>query len=231
MMYQKIALITEKLKTAHEDAWNKIAGPGDFFSGEERIEMVRATRDADDCELTIARKNAISPFAVTGEYAGDYLLDSNAVDVIRRIASDPGRLTKTWFAQVIANGLAPEEYVEVVSVVTTSIIIDTLHQALGLEQPLLPKANEGSPRKILNSEAIEIGAWVPVLDVPSQTADHGLPKVPNIARSLGLVPSALQLFFGTFSPHYSLSNIQSSLSQDQAEFVASRVSAMNECFY
>ena len=230
-MYQKIALITEKLKTAHEDAWNKIAGPGDFFSGEERIEMVRATRDADDCELTIARKNAISPFAVTGEYAGDYLLDSNAVDVIRRIASDPGRLTKTWFAQVIANGLAPEEYVEVVSVVTTSIIIDTLHQALGLEQPLLPKANEGSPRKILNSEAIEIGAWVPVLDVPSQTADHGLPKVPNIARSLGLVPSALQLFFGTFSPHYSLSNIQSSLSQDQAEFVASRVSAMNECFY
>ena len=230
-MYQKIALITEKLKTAHEDAWNKIADPGDFFSGEERLEMVRATRDADDCELTIARKNAISPFAVTGEYAGDYLLDSNAVDVIRRIASDPGRLTKTWFAQVIANGLAPEEYVEVVSVVTTSIIIDTLHQALGLAQPLLPKANEGSPRKVLNSEAIEIGAWVPVLDVPSQTADHGLPKVPNIARSLGLVPSALQLFFGTFSPHYSLSNIQSSLSQDQAEFVASRVSAMNECFY
>ena len=230
-MYQKIPFLTEKLKTAHEDAWGQIAGPGDFFSGEERIEMVRATRDADGCELTIARKNAISPFAVNGEYVGDYLLDSNAIDVIRRIASDPGRLTKAWFDQVIANGLAPQEYVEVVSVVTTSIIIDTLHQALGLAQPPLPKAREGNPRKVLNSEAIEIGAWLPVLNVPSQAADHGLPKVPNIARSLGLVPSALQLFFGTFSPHYSLSNIQSSLSQDQAEFVASRVSAMNECFY
>ena len=230
-MYQKISSLTEELKTAHETAWNKIAGPGDFFSGEERLEMIRAARDADDCELTLARKNAISPFAVTGEYVGDYLLDSNTIDVIRRIASDPGRLTKAWFDQVIANGLAPEEYVEVVSVVTTSIIIDTLHQALGLAQPLLPQAREGNPRKVLNSGAIEIGAWLPVLDVPSQTADHGLPKVPNIARSLGLVPGALQLFFGTFSPHYSLSNIQSSLSQDQAEFVASRVSAMNECFY
>ena len=230
-MYQKISSLTEVLKTAHETAWNKIAGPGDFFSGEERIEMIRAARDADDCELTLARKNAISPFAVTGEYVGDYLLDSNTIDVIRRIASDPGRLTKAWFDQVIANGLAPEEYVEVVSVVTTSIIIDTLHQALGLAQPLLPQAREGNPRKVLNSGAIEIGAWLPVLDVPSQTAVHGLPKAPNIARSLGLVPGALQLFFGTFSPHYSLSNIQSSLSQDQAEFVASRVSAMNECFY
>ena len=230
-MYQKISSLTEELKTAHETAWNKIAGPGDFFSGEERIEMIKAARDADDCELTRARKNAISPFAVNGEYVGDYLLDSNTIDVIRRIASDPGRLTKAWFDQVIANGLAPEEYVEVVSVVTTSIIIDTLHQALGLAQPLLPQAREGNPRKVLNSGAIEIGAWLPVLDVPSQTADHGLPKVPNIARSLGLVPGALQLFFGTFSPHYSLSNIQSSLSQDQAEFVASRVSAMNECFY
>ena len=230
-MYQKISSLTEELKTAHETAWNKIAGPGDFFSGEERIEMIKAARDADDCELTLARKNAISPFAVTGEYVGDYLLDSNTIDVIRRIASDPGRLTKAWFDQVIANGLAPEEYVEVVSVVTTSIIIDTLHQALGLAQPLLPQAREGNPRKVLNSGAIEIGAWLPVLDLPSQTADHGLPKVPNIARSLGLVPGALQLFFGTFSPHYSLSNIRSSLSQDQAEFVASRVSAMNECFY
>ena len=230
-MYQKILSLTEELKTAHENTWNKIAGPGDFFSGEERIEMIRAARDADDCEVTRARKNAISPFAVNGEYVGDYLIDSNTIDVIRRIASDPGRLTKAWFDQVIANGLAPEEYVEVVSVVTTSIIIDTLHQALGLAQPLLPQAREGNPRKVLNSGAIEIGAWLPVLDVPSQTADHGLPKVPNIARSLGLVPGALQLFFGTFSPHYSLSNIQSSLSQDQAEFVASRVSAMNECFY
>ena len=141
-MYQKISSLTEELKTAHETAWNKIAGPGDFFSGEERLEMIRAARDADDCELTLARKNAISPFAVTGEYVGDYLLDSNTIDVIRRIASDPGRLTKAWFDQVIANGLAPEEYVEVVSVVTTSIIIDTLHQALGLAQPLLPQARE-----------------------------------------------------------------------------------------
>ncbi len=62
-------------------------------------------------------------------------------------------------------------------------------------------------------------------------ADTGLPRVPNIARSMGLVPSAVDLFFGTFRPHYSLKDIPLSISQAQAEFVASRTSAINECFY
>jgi len=62
-------------------------------------------------------------------------------------------------------------------------------------------------------------------------ADTGMPRVPNIARSLGLVPSALTLFFNTFRPHYALKDIDLSISQAQAEFIAARVSAMNECFY
>ncbi len=62
-------------------------------------------------------------------------------------------------------------------------------------------------------------------------ADTGLPVVPNIVRAMGLVPKAVELFFGTFRPHYALKGIKLSLSQAQAEYVASRVSAMNKCFY
>ena len=72
---------------------------------------------------------------------------------------------------------------------------------------------------------------VPVLDAPQDLAHHGLPNVPNIARSMGLVPSAVELFFTTFRPHYSLSYIHMTISQAQAEFVAARVSSINECFY
>jgi hypothetical protein len=62
-------------------------------------------------------------------------------------------------------------------------------------------------------------------------ADTGLPAVPNIFRAMGLVPDAVALFFSTFRPHYALKDIELSISQAQAELVASRVSAWNECFY
>ena len=48
---------------------------------------------------------------------------------------------------------------------------------------------------------------------------------------MGLVPDAVALFFGAFRPHYALKDIPLSISQTQAEFVASRVSALNDCFY
>ncbi len=63
------------------------------------------------------------------------------------------------------------------------------------------------------------------------TSPTGLPTVPNIGRAMGLVPSAGALFFTTFYPHYQLTDINLSISQAQAEFVAARVSSLNECFY
>ena len=114
---------------------------------------------------------------------------------------------------------------------TTSVIIDTLHQAMDIALPKVPKPSAGEPRGQFNSDAVDVGAWVPVTDAPADLADHGLPNVPNIARSMGLVPSAVELFFTAFRPHYSLSNINLSISQTQAEFVAARVSSINECYY
>ena len=124
-----------------------------------------------------------------------------------------------------------QEYIEIVSVVTSSVIIDTLHNALGFGLPPLPAPKPGRPSKHFNNDAVDAGAWVPILAADQTMADTGLPRVPNIARALGLVPGALDLFFRTFRPHYALKDIQLSISQAQAEFVASRVSAMNECFY
>jgi hypothetical protein len=100
---------------------------------------------------------------------------------------------------------------------------------LGL--PGLPRADRVRPSRQINEQAVDAGAWLPILAAPSTMSDTGLPQVPNIARSLGLVPSALELFFNTFRPHYALADIPLSISQGQAEFVAARVSAMNECFY
>lgn len=228
-MYAKQPLLSPNLKQAHEHSWLGIGTAGALFTGAQRVEFVRIAREALDCELCAQRKAALSP-NIDGEHDGGGDLDPAIVDAIHRIRIDPGRLTRAWFDQVTST-LTQAEYVELVSVVTSAVIIDTLHNALGLGVPTLPRADRSRPSRQINAQAVDAGAWLPILAAPTTMSDTGLPQVPNIARSLGLVPSALDLFFNTFRPHYALANIPLSISQGQAEFVAARVSAMNECFY
>ena len=229
-MYETTVELSDKLKDHHAQAWQQIASAGDFFTGAERIAIVRSAREALQCQLCGDRKTALSPNSVSGEHDDASGLDPAIVDFIHRLRTDPGRLTKTVFA-ALTRTISEQAYVEIVSVVASSVIIDTLHNALGLGVPQLPQAIPGKPSGSFNAEAVDAGAWVLILAAPSDMADTGLPRVPNIARSLGLVPSALELFFLTFRPHYALKDIDLSISQSQAEFVAARVSAMNECFY
>ncbi len=229
-MYPDHVRLAPHLKQAHTQTWQAIARAGDFFSGADRVAMVRTAREALTCEFCERRKQALSPNSVTGEHDHSGSMDPVIVDMIHRIRTDPGRLTHAWF-NTVTKTISKQEYVEIVSVVTSSVIIDTMHNAVGLGLPPLPQPESGRPRRQHNPDAVEAGAWVPVLDADATMADTGLPRVPNIARSLGLVPSALALFFTTFRPHYALKDIALSISQAQAEFVAARVSAINECFY
>ena len=229
-MYPDHLALSDRLKAAHGQSWQAIAKAGDFFTGAERVAFVHAARAALSCSLCSSRLAALSPFSLLGEHADEDGLDPVIVDVIHRIAVDPGRLTRAWFDEVTRH-ISQKEYVEIVSVVATSVIIDTLHNAVGLSLARLPAPQEGNPAKQFNTAAVAGGAWVPMLTGEDTLADTGMPRVPNIARSLGLVPSALTLFFNTFRPHYALKDIDLSISQAQAEFIAARVSAMNECFY
>ncbi len=73
----------------------------------------------------------------------------------------------------------------------------------------------------------DIGAHVPALD-PFPAA--------NVARALSLVPDANVLFRTVSVPAYSAPGFadltwDTPLSRPQVELVASRVAAMNECFY
>lgn len=241
-MYPEHLPLSDNLKQAHAQSWQTIAAAGDFFSGADRVAFVRCAREALTCPLCQARKTALSPNYVPSasdvapgtdavdEHDSDGQLDPVIIDMIHRMRTDPGRLTKSFFDQVTQR-ISKQQYVEIVSVVNSSVIIDTLHNALGLGVPKLPHPLSGRPRRQFNEDAIEAGAWLPILAAPDTMSNTGLPQVPNIARALGLVPSAVDLFFTTFRPHYALRDIDLSISQGQAEFVAARVSAINECYY
>jgi len=229
-MYSETLPLSDELRVAHEEALLAISRPGPSWTGAERKQMVDSARDATSCTLCLERKSALSPTSVSGEHHDSSSLPQAVVEAIHRIRTDPARLTRTFFDEVTAE-IGQPAYVELVSVVNTSVIIDTLH--LALNQPLagLPEPEPGEPTNAPAGDVLDDGAWVPITRAPRDMSDTGLPAVPNIFRAMGLVPDAVALFFATFRPHYALKDIQLSISQAQAELVASRVSAMNECFY
>ena len=229
-MYPDHVPLREDLRQAHANTWTALGQAGDYFTGSQRVEFVRVARDALTCQLCEDRQAALSPASVSGEHDTLSNLDPILIDMIHRLRTDPGRLTKAWFDNIMTV-VSPQEYVEIVAVVTSSVIVDTLHNALGQGLAPLPLPARGRPRRKYDEDAIDAGAWVPITAVAQEMSDTGLPNVPNIVRALGLVPGARDLFFGTFRPHYALKDINLSISQGQAEFVAARVSAMNECFY
>ena len=235
-MYAGNIHVRDDLKAAHALSWAELGRAGAFLTGRQRIAVVAEARAAQHCDLCAERRSALSPFAVPGADHASHpgtrdVLDAPIVDAIHRLRTDPGRLTRAWFDGIIAAGVSAATYIETVSVLTTSVIVDTLHRSLGLAVPEPPEPVAGQPSGERNEQAVDAGAWVPVTAGEQDLAATGLPTVPNIARAMGLVPSAVALFFRTFRPHYQLQDISLSISQAQAEFVASRVSSLNECFY
>jgi hypothetical protein len=229
-MYPPDLPLGEALREAHAQALARIAAPGPNWTGAERLAMVEVARAALDCRECSERRAALSPAAAQGTHDGPQLFSPGVVDAIHRIRTDPGRLTRAWFDRVTTE-LPTAAYLELVSVVTSTVIVDTLHRSLGLELPSLPEAVPGPPTGASPGDTVDDGAWVPLTRAPRTLADTGLPVVPNIVRAMGHVPDAVELFFGTFRPHYALRDVPLSLSQAQAELVAARTSALNQCFY
>jgi len=222
---------------AHADAWNRIGNPGAFWDGRSRVALVRAARDSLACGLCRRRLDAVSPAHVDGMHDGEQFLPAPAVELAHRLTSDPGRLTRRWFEGICAAGLSHQAYAEAVSVIATSVVIDTLHQSLGLPAPALPEPRAGAPSGVYDTGAvdplaIDQGAWLPMAARSSTAATQtGLPSAPNIGRAMSLVPDAVTLFFRAFQPHYRLQGLEFAIDRTEIEFVASRVSALNQCFY
>lgn len=230
-MYQTSYPVRTNLREAHGDAWRLIAQPGAFWSAAARVQMVEEARAALRCGLCARRKEALSPLAALGEHDAATALPAALVELIHRLRTDPARMTRSAFDRALAGGISAERYVEAVSVVCTSVVIDTFHNALGLASPPPREPQPGDPRGQEPPAVVDDGAWVPLTRVDGEDRTFGLPRAPNIGRAMGLVPSAVALFFLAFRPHYALRDIPLAISQAQAEFIAARVSALNECFY
>lgn len=234
------------LEASHRESWHRIAAPGTWWSGAERLAMAGEVRRARACALCAERKGSLSPFAVQGRHDAGEALPPEVVDVIHRIVTDPGRLTRSWCRGVIDAGLGEERYVELVAVVAKANALDVFPRALGAELLPLPSPQAGEPSRERPATARDEGAWLPLVPVGPDGGDAARAlygereAVPNIGRALSLVPDEVLGLHVLSQPHYmALDHVTDpgyvesgrALDRLQTELLAARVSAINECFY
>ena len=230
--YQEQALpVRNEVASSHQAAIEAYAQPGTWLDAETRIAILNETRAATACQLCQDRKSALSPYAVSGVHGSVTKLPDNIVEVVHRVTTDSGRMTLSWFKDTLESGLSQQAYVEIIGLVSTSLIIDSFSKALGCELAEPPEPVAGEPSKESNPDVVDDGAWLPMLDVEQNPTELELPTSPNIFRAMGLVPGAIAHFFSVMRSQYSLTRYDISLSRSQVELIAARISSLNQCFY
>jgi hypothetical protein len=218
----------------------QLATPGTWWTGAQRLAMVRATVAAPGCSVCLARKEALSPTWVPGPHDHDGALDDDVVDAIHRIATDPSRLDEAWF-KALAGSSGP--WVELIGLVALAKAIDSMHLAAGLPFPELPPAVDGEPSRYVPEGLTTDVCWAPTLNprtVAPRDADVFPERIPsNVGRTLTSVPDAWRLMNGllaeAYVPFHKVANAGydpgRTLRRPQMEAIATRVSLQNECFY
>lgn len=232
--------VREDLAGAHARAWARLGQPGTWWTGAERVAIAAETRRAPACALCRRRKEALTPSAVEGAHDSLGELPEIVVEVVHRVATDPGRLNEPWYRGILAAGLAPEHYVETVGIVAHIVAIDTFARALGLDRLPLPQAEPGRPSRQRPAGASPGPAWVPWLE----PAEAGAPELysssrpPNIMKAMSLVPDEVASFFDLVAHQYQPASAMRdfareyrAISHAQIELLAARVSALNRCLY
>ena len=235
--------VRENFAAGHNRYWRRLAAPGNWFTGAERVNIAGEIRQAQQCSLCRRRKDALSPYQVDGAHDVVSDLPEVMVEVIHRVVTDSARLTKNWFDGIMQQGLSEEQYVEIIGTLVSVFMIDEFCRGLGLSLNELPEPQPGNPSRYRPANASHDGAWVPLLPARVDSgpdADLWEGRVGGyVIRALSLVPDEVRTLMDTLEAHYldsaEIWNVtkspQGTLTRIQTEVVAARVSALNGCFY
>lgn len=234
--------IRPDIPAAHRRFWERLARPGAWWTGAERVAIARESRNALDCAYCRARKAALSPYTFAGEHEHAGLLPARAVDAVHRVVTDQSRITRAWVDDNDANGLTRAAYVELVGIVVATFSIDEFHRALGLPLEPLPEPQPGGISRYTPAHLSEDIGFVPTIPPEGAVgpeADLWGQRTANVVRALSLVPDAVRDWRDLGDAQYlSFREMQNfdqpagrALNRMQIELIAARVSSINECFY
>lgn len=242
---QAAAPIREDFTTAHERFWSRLASPGAWWSGEDRVAIAAEIRHAPTCELCKARKDALSPSMIQGEHDSISALPAAAIDVIHRVTNDSGRLTKSWFEEVTGEGgISQGQYVELIGTISALISIDKFCRGVGSPLHPLPTAEPGEPTQYRPPGAVQSSdAWMPIIqEATGNEADiyGGGITSGNVIKAMSLVPDEVRTLLELSDAHYlQLKKIRDfgseiperAIDRMQIELIAGRISALRGCYY
>lgn len=230
------------IERAHARCWLRMASPGTWLSGAQRVAIAAETRHSLTCNLCQRRTEALSPTAVEGLHDTAGVLPPSWVEVIHRVRTDSARLSHAWFETVVPDLLSEECYAELVGVVANVTTVDSFCIALGVAQHALPQPKTGEPSRRRPIGAKPGLAWLHTV-APEDVASDDPPMYAgkggaNIHRALSLVPDEVVGFFDLDDVHYlpdaqlrDFAHEPRSITHAQIELLAARVSALNQCVY
>jgi hypothetical protein len=234
--------VRSEFAAAHSRFWERLAAPGAWWTGAQRVAIAGEVRLARTCQLCAKRQAALTPAAVAGQHDCLDLLPEAAVEAIHHIVTDPGRLSRTWFRRLLAAGLSEGHYVEILGTLVALVSIDSFCRGIGMPLHPLPEPQEGEPSYYCPPGAQHEDAWVAMIaaeDATGKEADlYDGQSVGNVIRAMSLVPDEVRTLKDLSTAHYlpmgSVRNPEATagtLNRMQIELIAGRVSALRQCFY
>jgi len=234
--------VRQDLVDAHLDAWQYLASPGTWLDGARRLAVAAEIRQARSCDFCKEIKSALSPNAVTGTHTTTGALSEAEVELIHRVVADPGRLSQAWTQDVLNNALSEGEYVEIVGIIASVMIMDTATMAVGTPDTELPDAVAGEPTRYQPPGAKIKAAWLPIVEpedvVETDEPLYPSPKVGYIYRGLSMVPDSMRNYWALANVHYmpgefvyQFDKTIRAITRPQTELIAARVSGLHQCAY
>jgi hypothetical protein len=234
--------VRSDLIDAQSRFWTHMAAPGTWLTGAERVAVAAEMRNAGTCDFCKQQKAALSPNSVQGTHQSVSDLAPIMVEVVHRIASDPGRLTKSWVRGAVAGGISDGAYVEIAGLVSAAMIMDTFAAAIGHDPVPLPDPVSGAPSRYASAGAKRAAAWVPIVEPEDVTETDGDlypgPRNAYIQRALSSVPGTKDgywdLAMTNYLPGEHMGRFDTDLraiSRNQIELIAARTSALHQCAY
>lgn len=219
--------ITERMRAAHRRSWDRLAAPGFWWSGAQRVAIAAECRRAA---------------ALEGGSRSDPLPEA-ATHAVQKLIVDNANLSREWCDDVCAaDGMSDAHYIELLGVVVHVFSIDELHRALDLPLEPLPAPLPGEPSRRRPTGARRVAGWLPItppdaLDPEDADLYDNAPIAANVLTALSLVPGNLPWLADLSHAHYlSYAEMRETgklreINRAQQELIAARVSVLNECFY
>ncbi|MFT5392430.1 MAG: hypothetical protein ACI8PT_002628 [Gammaproteobacteria bacterium] len=217
-----------------------------MFDAATRLAIAHESRLACACKRCQAAKLALLPNADLGpalahhDHGGE--LSEGLTEIVHRIRTDAARITADWVEHRARKVVSDGEYVEVIAIIATVMAVDGFCHALSLPLHHLPAPREGMPSRRTPTRAKRQLAWVPTLAPGEHDAGATDPYRDvsgiHIHQALSLVPDEAVAFFELDAAQYlpdaalrDYAHEYRELSHAQIEFLAARVSALNQCVY